>query len=150
MKKDQKGFGLAETLLALLVIVVIGVIGFAIYHHSHEHTNHPPLKTAVTSLPYTVAGSGSKTTKLFTTSADWSVNTTYNCQTEGSPRQPIAGTGKLTTTVMNSDGSADSNDSGFNGSDDAGESANQYNDAGKHYINVSVQGQCSWSLQIKG
>jgi Tfp pilus assembly major pilin PilA len=67
MRLNNKGFGLVETLLVIVVIAVIGVGGWAVYHNGHK------AKTASATSSTTVSKGGntkanSKTTNPYT---DW-------------------------------------------------------------------------------
>ncbi len=119
LKNNQKGFTAVEGLLIVLILVVIGAVGYMVYHNDHKAktttsisttaASKPPVKTTPTTSQYP------KYTTISTLPSGWSTytNSTYNFSIDYPSTWTQANTSKSSTTYA-SDSSINFFDIHFN------------------------------------
>jgi Tfp pilus assembly protein PilV len=105
LQNNQKGFTAVEGLLIVLIIVVIGAVGYMVYHNDHKTktvsvsttaSNKPATTTKTTTTPAAAAISASAVTSFVTTF----YNQYAACFNSGNLNQTC------TTNLVNQDGTS--------------------------------------------
>lgn len=102
-----------------------------------------PIQTSSASAPTVLldqSGSGTASTKAFTTGANWTVTYTFDCNAYDPP-------GAFMFFVNNTDGSVNT-DVGADSVAATGGNTDNYYDSGEHYLQVDTV--CDWHVVVKG
>lgn len=89
-----------------------------------------------------VSESGTKQTRKFATSGDWTLEWSYDCSADYGQK------GNVEVVVYQDDGSLDMDDTLVNQLGVTGSDTQYYYDAGTHYL--SINSECSWHVTAKG
>jgi hypothetical protein len=88
-------------------------------------------------MALTVSGHGEKSTRSFTTSANWALTYTFNCSSLG-----FAGNMIVTEQGGSQDGLPIVNDDSIKG----GDTTYEHDDAGQH--SLSIDSECAWTIKV--
>ncbi len=87
-----------------------------------------------------LTGSGSKSTKKFTTTSDWDLNWSYDCKKFGY-------SGNFQVMVYNEDGSLSYQNGLVNQLGKSGTDVQNYHTPGTFYL--SINSECAWNIEVK-
>jgi hypothetical protein len=73
LKNNEKGFGAVEAILIVIIVLLIGAVGYLVYKDKHK----APVKTVVVTKTVTVSPKASSSTNYFSI-PEWSVRAPYS------------------------------------------------------------------------
>jgi hypothetical protein len=78
LKNNQKGFTAVEGLLIVLILVVIGAVGYMVYHNDHKTKTASVSTTAATKPATTKTSTATQPTQKYITISAWGVRVPYS------------------------------------------------------------------------